>query len=88
MGVPVQAMRHDVRPMYPGAARSLVGRCRSCRPPSTGRRTSLTEVLFEAFRAMRPNDVLVITTTGHYESGVWGGLLRHVRTDSVAPWAA
>ncbi len=33
------------------------------------------KILFEAFRALQPNDVFVITTTGHYESGVWGGLL-------------
>ena len=74
MGVPVQAMRHDVRPVYPGAR--IVGRALPLlqtavyRPPDEP-----YEVLFEAFRAMRPNDVLVITTTGHYESGVWGGLL-------------
>ena len=70
MGVPVQAMRNDVRPMYPGAR--IVGRALPLlqtavyRPPDEP-----YEVLFEAFRAMRPNDVLVITTTGHYESGVW-----------------
>ncbi len=74
MGVPVQAMRPDVRPMYPGAR--IVGRALPLLQTAVYRRPDEPyEVLFEAYRAMRPNDVLVITTTGHYESGVWGGLL-------------
>src|SRR5207244_7339355 len=33
------------------------------------------KLLFEAFRALQPHDVLVIATTGEQQSGVWGGLL-------------
>lgn len=74
MGVSVQAMRPNVRPMYPNAR--IVGRALPVLQTAVYRRPDEPyEILFEAFRALRPNDVFVITTTGHYESGVWGGLL-------------
>jgi len=74
MGLPVQAMRHDVRPMY--ASARVVGRALPILQTAVYRQPDEPyRVLFEAFRALRPYDVFVITTAGHYGSGVWGGLL-------------
>ena len=86
MGVPVQAMRHDVRPMYPGAR--IVGRALPLlqtavyRPPDEP-----YEVLFEAFRAMRPNDVLVLRRRAT-TSPACGAVCSARRHRLGAPWVA
>ena len=74
LGIPLEVMSHDVRPMYDGAV--VAGRAVPIlqtavyRPPAEPYKR-----LFEAFRALQRNDVLVITTTGERTAGVWGGLL-------------
>ncbi|MBM4437848.1 MAG: RraA family protein [Actinobacteria bacterium] len=74
MGLPLQVMRSDIRPVYPGAV--VVGRALTVLQTAVYRRPDEPyKLLFEAFRALRRHDVLVITTTGERVSGVWGGLL-------------
>ncbi len=74
MGIQPQVMDYRIRPVYPGAV--IVGRALPVlwasvyRPPEKP-----YEHLFEAFRALQQDDVLVMTTSGFRTAGVWGGLL-------------
>ena len=74
MGIQPQVMDYRIRAVYPGAV--VVGRALPVlwvsvyRPPEKP-----YEHLFEAFRALQQDDVLVMTTSGFRTAGVWGGLL-------------
>jgi len=74
MGLEPQVMNHQIRPVYTGA--TIVGRALPVlwapvyRPPEKP-----YEQLFNAYRALEQNDVLVMTTSGFRTAGVWGGLL-------------
>lgn len=74
MGIQPEVMDYQIRPVYPGAV--VVGRALPVlwasvfRPPEKP-----YEHLFEAYRALQQDDVLVMTTSGFRTAGVWGGLL-------------
>jgi regulator of RNase E activity RraA len=74
MDVSLQVLGYNIHSVYPGAV--VVGRALTVLQTAVYRRpVEPYRVLFEALRALRRHDVLVIATNGERCSGVWGGLL-------------